>query len=240
MSTIQNIKHARRLLLKTFAVLALSIPGACAQTRPAPVPEITKTSMWDVDFADSSTGIAVGDYGVIQRSNDGGRTWTPTRSSDQFAFRNVRFLSPARVVAAGFWSSVFVSDDTGRNWRKIHIEGNAHLPGMAAAPPRVWLSGPGGLILASTDSGETWTSQNPGTKQLLDAISFSDTLHGWCSSMQGALLRTTNGGLDWVPIPRVSALPATALWAVSPGECWVALFDGRIARTTDAGASWKE
>ncbi|MDH7514271.1 MAG: YCF48-related protein [Bacteroidota bacterium] len=210
-----------------------------AQHHIAPIPEITKTTMWDVAFSDSLHGLAVGDYGVIQRTSDGGRSWVPRRSSDQFAFRHVHYFSPRRAIATGFWSSVYLSDDSGETWRKVETGTKEHLIGLSAVGSKIWLSGYGGLVLVSSDSGETWNIRRAGTNNVIDAISFSDSLHGWCSSIQGGVFRTTDGGASWNPINSPSSLPLTTLWASSPDECWAAGFNGLIARTINGGVSWR-
>lgn len=73
---------------------------------------------------------------------------------------------------------------------------------------------------------------------MLDAISFADSLHGWCSSVQGLLLATTDGGAHWTKRQPPSAMPITTVLSRTPRECWIAGYNGLIAQTTDAGASW--
>lgn len=86
----------------------------------------------------------------------------------------------------------------------------ARCPGAAtaAAPPQVpaldaiqfvsaqqgWVAG-AGHVLATSDSGKSWTPQYTGPATL-DQVDFTDGQHGWAVGTS-TLLRTTNGGATW-------------------------------------------
>ena len=227
-------------LLAVMAVFLFGSPELPAQKHIVPVPEITKTTLWDVCFSDAQHGIAVGDYGVIQRSVDGGRSWKPKKSKDQLAFRNVHFFGKTQGIACGFWSTMFITDDGGDTWSKVDLHMQNHLPGFAAAGwGCLWASGEKGVVLKSTDRGRSWTKKQTDTQFILDAISFADSLHGWCSSVQGALFYTCDGGDTWQKRLAPSKLPVTTIVARGPKECWLGGFNGLVAASSDAGATWK-
>jgi photosystem II stability/assembly factor-like uncharacterized protein len=75
---------------------------------------------------------------------------------------------------------------------------------------------------------------------MLDAISFADTLHGWCSSLQGMLLHSADGGLTWVEQAFPEIMPIAALHAVSATTCWAAGYNGMILKTEDGGRTWEK
>lgn len=71
--------------------------------------------------------IAVGDWGVIVRSEDAGKTWRNVNSGIEAMLCDVRFLNESRVVAVGGGYEpvtglsrgvAVVSDDAGRSWHR--------------------------------------------------------------------------------------------------------------------------
>ena len=197
-------------------------------------------TLWDVTFTDSLHGCAVGDYGVILLTTDGGISWSQRLSKRQFAFRKIHFFDDSTGIATGFHGTCFRTTDAGEHWESISIGTEATLPGMAAVGSTVWLSGEGGTMLKSTDRGSTWKSLRTGTDRMLDAISFADERHGWASSVQRILLRTVDGGESWEEIPVDVFTAMTALHARSAEEVWMAGYHGLIMRSLDGGITWSE
>lgn len=200
----------------------------------------TEFTLWDVAFADSLHGSIVGDYGVIMRTTDGGESWTQKLSSDQHAFRNVRYLNDSVGVAAGFRGSFHRTEDRGSSWTRIPLPTEYTYPGMAVVGSTIWLSGENGSILKSTDMGSTWSALESGTDVMLSSISFADAKHGWCASPQRVLLHSSDGGTTWEKQKLDSFLPVTTLFARSASECWLAGYHGLLMRTSNGGSSWQK
>jgi len=57
--------------------------------------------------------------------------------------------------------------------------------------------GENGIIIRTTDGGNTWASQISGTTNNLNAVSFTDAINGTAVSWYGIILRTTDGGANW-------------------------------------------
>lgn len=123
-------------------------------------------------------------------------------------------------------------------------------PGLSASVPAIffsdpnhgWAVGGAGLIMATTDGGQTWNRQASGTTAPLFSIYFINAQTGWAVSSTKAggniILSTTNGGSNWsIQTSGISAdlygITFTDLmngWAVGSG--------GVIMHTTNGGASW--
>jgi photosystem II stability/assembly factor-like uncharacterized protein len=197
-------------------------------------------SLWDVAFTDSLFGIAVGDFGVILRSTDGGESWEQKLSGDQFAFRHVHFFDDSTGIAAGFRSTCFRTENAGATWQSVTLPTDGDLPGMAVIDDIVWLSGAEGTILKSTDRGKTWKQLSTDTDVMLGSISFATTRVGWAASIQRKLLYTDDGGENWTEQSVDSFLPVTTVCARSATECWLAGYHGLMLRSIDGGKSWQE
>src|SRR5262249_38284658 len=116
-----------------------------------------------------------------------------------------------------------------------------------------------GIILRSTDGGETWTPQSSGTQVGLGDVSFVDANTGTAVGGQ-TILRTTDGGETWkrhsipaIPPPMgCSGLGPPALTGVSFANADLGLAVGicpagpypytnhLVFRTTDGGDTWTQ
>jgi len=64
-----------------------------------------------------------------------------------------------------------------------------------------WAVGNAGVILHTTDGGETWATQESGTSENLNEVFFTNSTYGWIAGNNGVILRTTDGGM---PVELVS------------------------------------
>lgn len=107
----------------------------------------------------------------------------------------------AHVVAAGYWGSVYVSDDGGSTWTK-GVTGTRKLlydVSMADAQ-KGWTVGQEGTILRTEDGGLTWTQQAT-NKQAegshLFAVHALDANTAWAVGDWGTRVFTDDGGKTW-------------------------------------------
>ena len=109
--------------------------------------------------------------------------------------------TPDHVVAAGYWGSVYVSDDGGKTWRKGETGTRRLLYGVSMADAkRGWAVGQQGTILRTEDGGLTWTPQknnkeDEGTH--LFAVHAIDANTAWAVGDWGTRIHTEDGGKSW-------------------------------------------
>ncbi len=106
-----------------------------------------------------------------------------------------------------------------------------------------------GVILRSTDQGQTWRVAPTPTQRNLHAVDFHGEKHGWAVGAQGVILRTTDGGESWsLQVAEVDdefegriAIEETlfGVVALSPDTAWAVGDLGVIIHTSDGGATWK-
>ncbi len=226
--------------------LTLLIFLSCISTAPAQtlgswhrILHRTEFTLWDVTSTDSLHCYAVGDYGVIMYSTDGGESWTQRLSPNQYALRNIHFFNDSTGIITGFNGSCYRTIDRGVNWTAIPLGTKANLAGLSVVGNNVWLSGAGGTIVKSTDQAVSFEKLDSGTDVTLDAISFADARNGWATSVQRKVLHTRDGGATWEEQQVEEFLPITSVCARSANECWVAGYHGLIMRTIDGGQSWQ-
>jgi photosystem II stability/assembly factor-like uncharacterized protein len=132
-------------------------------TLPEEVAEITEPGdvlLYDVDFATPELGWAVGEFGVILATRDGGKTWTAEHSPVQTTLFGVHFADAQRGWATGIEEVLLHTTDGGQTWHKVAVpERSGFVLGIydVAVQGRLgWAIGDSGLLLRSVDGGETW------------------------------------------------------------------------------------
>ena len=96
-----------------------------------------------------------------------------------------------------------------------------------------------GIILKTTDGGQSWSQISVGTIPGLEAVAFTSTDVGYAGGWQNYFIKTTDGGTTWNQV-NVNA----GVWYFKEIEFWDAnhgmtsTADPQIYVTSDAGATW--
>ena len=95
---------------------------------------------------------------------------------------------------------IAVSADGGKNWTTKHSVANGRLLlSLGFANKQFgYAAGTGGVILVTTDSGDTWTPVNV-PSQIVYQVSFSDPEHGIIQTPH-TIYTTIDGGATWNPV----------------------------------------
>lgn len=145
----------------------------------------------------SGTWLASGEYGVVVRSQDQGKTCTTMRLYQEGGVLGHLAARGGVVLAGGWYSQLHRSIDDGVTWESIDV------PGRGTAVQQIlWLTDRevmvlldrGGLALVSGDSGQSWRlvprPTLPGgwpAHHLVNAIQLPDgSLLGWMKSAETA------------------------------------------------------
>ena len=108
---------------------------------------------------------------------------------------------PNTVVAAGYWGSVYVSNDAGKTWKKGETGTRQLLYDVSMADAkRGWAVGQQGTVLRTEDGGLTWTRQM-NNKVAEDTHLFGvhalDANTAWAVGEWGGRIYTDDGGKSW-------------------------------------------
>ena len=101
----------------------------------------------------------------------------------------------------------------------------------------IYISGGGGSIYRSTNSGQNWSILSGGFFDL-HGTHFINTNTGWCVGEEGTVQKTTNGGTNWSFYPQITR---EVLWDVmfpSQSTGYISGDSGVILKTTNAGTNW--
>ena len=164
-----------------FLLLLLAQPAA-ADTMTAAVDDAT---LRDVTFVDADRGWAVGDLGVILKTDDGGLTWSPQQSDTLGHLDSVAMFNSKRgLVVGGAYEPhtrigrgiVLWTADGGDSWQPTESIG---LP-----PLTTLLIGPGGTCIAAG---------------------------AWSEALGSNIFRSLDGGRRWEPVEALSTATIVAL-----------------------------
>ena len=117
--------------------------------------------LYDVEFVTPERGWAVGEFGVIFTTNDGGKTWSVQKSPVETTLFGVHFADAQHGWATGIEQILLHTTDGGETWTKMEVPGRKGfvlgLYDVQVQGKVGWVIGDSGLLLHTVDGGESWT-----------------------------------------------------------------------------------
>lgn len=220
----------------------ISDGGAFRQARQVPV----NATLTAVTFVDDSFGWAVGHWGAILHTEDGGETWTRQRldtSTDRPLF-SVHFIDRDNGVAVGLWSLVLTTRDGGKSWNSVSLpkppeggKGDRNLFKVFGNGDILYIAAERGTVLRSADRGASWVYLDTGYK---GSLWTGLVLHDGSllvAGLRGTAYRSRDGGKSWNPATTNTRSSITDL--VEAGNTvWGVALDGVTLSSSDGGASF--
>jgi photosystem II stability/assembly factor-like uncharacterized protein len=166
----------------------------------------SEARLMNVSVNAAGLAVAVGEFGTVLRSKDGGQNWEKL-TLDWMSFRedgyephlySVNVDETGRVVLGGEFSYVIVSEDGGDTWT-LPNKGEKSIFSMFFMPDGSgYAVGQEGLVMKTPDMGNTWTTVEVGSNANLFGVWASK--HGEVViTGQRALIRSSDGGNTWTP-----------------------------------------
>jgi photosystem II stability/assembly factor-like uncharacterized protein len=209
-------------------------------------PSPTGQMLYAVSSLDTNTVIAVGSFGTLLRSTDGGLTWKEQLIGTAHHLNGVSFGDASSGTVVGNFGLILHTTNAGATWITQSSGTSDGLVGVCFIDAETGtVVGDSGTILRTTNGGATWTAQTSGTTNYLESVDFVDANKGTAVGSNGTILRTTNGGATWTAQTSgtTGILCGVHLTDDSTGTAvgWAAAFmsyNGLVLRTTDGGATW--
>jgi photosystem II stability/assembly factor-like uncharacterized protein len=224
------------------------------------------SSVEAIRFLDPLNGwILVNTYGhmdsssSLRQTSDGGETWTTRFSATNLNLNCIHFLDSLHGWAAG--AAIIRTTDGGLTWSTYPLaashQGNdiiftdVNNGWLAGSDSENWA----GLILKSTDGGQTWLAQSIHDAEEMGHVFqlvFHNATDGTALGGHGVMLETSNGGADWHPVaglpfghPQKIAFPgdgtawmAGSWWGWDLGPPYPEDAGYSLMGSTDGGATW--
>ena len=137
--------------------------------------------LYDVCFSDAARGGGwiVGEFGLILRTEDGGRGWSVQRSRTSGALSQVFFSGSRRGWVAGQDGLLLHTRDAGETWRHLATGVGESLFAVAARRDGALAVGQKGTILLSADGETGWARLPPGQAGLPGLLRGQARVHVW-------------------------------------------------------------
>lgn len=247
---------------KRFAGALLAVAGMlglamAAQEPNAPSPEkpgyarssslATKSLLLNAVRAGKRI-VAVGEYGHVLLSDDGGKSWRQAQSvPTTTTLTSASFVDERQGWAAGHGGVIIATKDGGETWSVL--AGKLDGPEILFS---VWFKdanrgmavGPYGYAIETADGGKTWSrrelAQGEDGERHLNQIFAAPGGTLLIAAEAGTVFRSVDGGRSWATIK----VPYKgSLWgglALSDGTLLLYGMRGHVLRSTDKGASWTD
>lgn len=125
----------------------------------------------DVWFYDIKIGFAVGAYGMVFHTNDGGETWVDwsakLENNNRLHINGLVMVGPRSLMVSGEQGLILRSDDMGNTWTSLLSPYDGSFFGIMAKDDHILTYGLRGNLYNSVDGGAQWTRINTRSEQTL-------------------------------------------------------------------------
>ena len=244
--------------IRTFhikRVLSIFLIGFCLvsckkqDVSQTPPKSLMTSSLFNVVFLNDSMGWAVGKFGKIAATSDGGKTWEAQKSGTDNALRDIFFINQNRGWAVGDLGTLISTLDGGQSWTAQQSGTKKHLRDISFTDELTgWVVGEQGTVLHTVNGGTEWKERddlhrlftladNPFLVSLFGSCFINDET-GWIAGDYGTLIHTRNGGETWEQ--QESGTKALLMDITFPTSLkgWAVGENGTILSTSDGGRTW--
>lgn len=206
------------------------------------------TGIW---FFNAQEGLAIRSDGSASRTVDGGQSWVTQVSQNQSSsWRRLQFFASGSGWAISDAGTIYRSTDKGKTWSSPVLQSSASMYGVTdfhfidekngwavtGSPSNAQAS-----IFQSVDGGLSWQAvANTGDISGLNAIRFSDRLHGIAVGNQGLAYVTVDGGVTWTQRVMNSYFNMMGVTFVDAKTVIAVGESGAVLRSTDSGMTWNK
>ncbi|MGE8065061.1 WD40/YVTN/BNR-like repeat-containing protein [Pseudomonas sp. NPDC089569] len=207
------------------------------------------TPLTGVSFVDAKRGWAVGHWGAILSTIDGGESWQIQHlsSAEDRPLFAVHFFNAEQGVAVGLWSLVLTTEDGGQTWTEQSVQAppgakkaDLNLMGLFAdSRGTLYATAEHGQVLHSEDHGKSWRYLDTGYEGTLwsGAVLADGSL--LLGGQRGTLLQGSMHGKGFRRLPTQSKGSVTSVAVAGPRVLAVGL-DGLMVQSSDGGHSFQE
>src|SRR5438552_136949 len=152
-------------------------------------------------------------------------------------FNGLYSVSGYLLYFVGPNGSIYRSYDGGGTLLNYSI-GTVNYNSISGKDLNIFIGGDNGVLLTSTDLGESFNQTNIGTTENIRSIYFISPFSGWAACSNGKIFKTNNSGTSWIqqPVPvsyNLNSIKFTD--SLSGAACGN---NGVVLITANGGASW--
>jgi photosystem II stability/assembly factor-like uncharacterized protein len=182
-------------------------------------------------------------------TRNGGETWTFVSLPGSFSSVNSIFFHNANLgYIAGDQKTFLKTTNGGQTWSNLgqnitpfntHFTDVFFLDSLNGVLTTGSPGATNNTIYRTTNGGITFTSIETGLRfGLLTELSFPSQSVGYSAGMYGNIIKTTDGGENWVTLTKGVRENIQSSYFLNLDTGWVAGNNGLVLKTTDSGENW--
>jgi len=161
----------------------------------------TTNQIVSLSFSDEQTGWAVGEYGTILKTTNGGMDWRIIEIPWLHFLLDVFFPTKQVGYAVGQEGQIIKTTDGGETWQRQVVAYSNNLHRVRFRDENEgWIVGEKGLLLHTTDGGIAWQQQTSHTREDLNGITFIEHTGMCVVGNGGTILLSEDEGQSWQPV----------------------------------------
>jgi len=233
----------KQKFLFLIVLLQCNIPGYSQYKWINPKPQ--GNTLNSVYFVNKHTGYAVGNYGTVLRSVDGGLNWTVIQTNTTKNLNGVYFINENYGFAVGDSGIIIRTVDHGASWTSSLPGGYHNLYSVYFTDDLNGCScGRNGIILKTTDGGIHWNTIASNVATTLWSIDFPSPSIGYIvggggeAGGYGLVLKSSDSGNNWVLLTDSLADSFYSTDFIDSLTGYATGNSGIVAKTADGGNTW--
>jgi len=114
-------------------------------------------NLFNLFTSSKGTLLIAAEAGVVYRSTDAGKSWTPVETGGKASLWTAASLKSGALLVGGLSGALYRSDDDGANWQAVASSSKSSITALAqAADGKVLAVGLNGVVLSSSDDGRSF------------------------------------------------------------------------------------
>lgn len=199
----------------------------------------SNSELRSVHFISPDTGYAVGKYGVILRSRDGGAEWSTIFNPGYQFFQDMAFINANSGLLVASTGEIMKTTNGGVLLNEVYNDYTKSFYSIAHINNNNFVAcGAKGIILKTTDFGESWYEVESNTEEVLHSVFFVDEFNGWAVGSNGTIITSTNSGENWVIQKSNTLRDIHSVNFYDKNNGFAVGDSGIVLHTTDAGNTW--
>lgn len=151
-----------------------------------------------ISSAFGDTIYAVGDYGIVIRSDDLGKTWRNIHLDNKIRLFGLSFVGGLNGFVCGESGSLYKTTKGGLSWNKIQLNTSNDLRDVAVLPTGEGLIvGNNGTVFRTTDGGENWIDMSIDVNYNFLGVKLLADGKGVVWGENGTILTSSDFGGNW-------------------------------------------
>jgi photosystem II stability/assembly factor-like uncharacterized protein len=168
--------------------------------------------------------------------------WTQQISNTTFNLNDVFFISNDSGLAVGDNGRITTTVDGGSNWTELNAIPTCNLNSVFfSSPDSGWIASTCGIHFTS-DGGLNWSLQTSGNGEEINDIFFSNAQYGWAVGNKLTIMRTIDGGNNWIIdtlTSNVANNPLLTVYFRDSTNGWIGGGE-KLHFTSDGGQNWTQ